>query len=149
MEFPDSTMTRRLFLPAAAAAASFAAGAVDPTVEVAEKAWAEATKKGDKAALEKLLAEDLTYTHSHSGTDTKKQFIDNLVTGAAKYEVIDYEELNTRMYGKNTAVVNAQVKLVTVNKGTRGNAHLKFVHLWVKQGGRWQLAAHQSTRMPN
>lgn len=142
--------TRRLFASTAAAAAmALAAGPVDPGIETAEKAWAEATKKADAAALGKLLADDMTYTHSTGVTDTKKQFIDNLVSGTAKYEVIDYEEMTSRMYGKNTAVLNAQVKLTTVNKGTRGNAHLKFTHVWIKQGGRWQLAAHQSTRLPN
>lgn len=142
--------TRRLFATTAAAAAmALAAGPVNPGVEVAEKAWAEATKKADAAALGKLLAGDMTYTHSTGVTDTKKQFIDNLVSGTAKYEVIDYEEMTSRMYGKNTAVLNAQVKLTTVNKGTRANAHLKFTHLWIKQDGRWLLAAHQSTRLPN
>lgn len=142
--------TRRLFASTAAAAAlALAAGPVDPGIAAAEKAWAEATKKADPDALGKILAEDLTYTHSTGSTDTKKQYIDNLVSGAAKYEVIDYEEMTARMYGKTTAVLNAQVKLTTVNKGTRNNAHLKFTHVWVKQGGRWLLAAHQSTRLPN
>jgi uncharacterized protein (TIGR02246 family) len=142
--------TRRRFVSAAATAAlSFAAGPVDPGIAIAEKEWAAATKKADAAALGKLLADDLTYTHSTGSTDTKKQFIDNLVSGAAKYEVIDYEQMSSRMYGKNTAVLNARVKLVTVSKGNRGNAHLEFTHVWIKQGGRWQLAAHQSTRLPN
>jgi hypothetical protein len=140
-------MTRRIFAPAAVAAAAWAADSNDPAVKVAELAWAEATKKADKAALDRILADDLTYTHSHSGTDTKKQFIDNLVSGAAKYEVMDYENMSYRMYGKNTAVLNAQVKLVVVNKGVRNDTRLKFTHVWVKQGGRWQLAAHQSTRV--
>ena len=26
--------------------------------------------------------------------------------------------------------------------------HLMIIHLWVKQGGTWQLAAHQTTKIP-
>ncbi len=142
-------MTRRIFTTAAAVAGAALAAGPDAALKEAEMAWAEATKKADAAALGQLLAHDLTYTHSTGVTDTKKQYIDNLVSGAAKYEAIDYEEMTMRTYGKDTAVLNAQVKLVTVNKGTRGNAHLKFTHVWIRKGGRWRLAAHQSTRLPN
>lgn len=118
-------------------------------VKAADRAWADATIKGDAARLRDLLAEDLTYTHSSGETDTKKVYIDNLA-GARKYHKIDYESLEARLYsGGNTAVVNAVARFETSQKGGPVSpAHLRFIHVWVHQNGRWQLAAHQSLRLP-
>jgi uncharacterized protein (TIGR02246 family) len=119
-------------------------------VKNADRAWAAATVKGDAAALQNLLADDLTYTHSNGETDTKKVYIDNL-SGARKYHKIDYESLDARLYANgSTALVTAVVRIETSQKGGPVNpAHLRFVHFWVHQNGRWQLVAHQSLRLPN
>ena len=119
-------------------------------VKNADRAWAAATVKGDAAALQNLLADDLTYTHSNGETDTKKVYIDNL-SGARKYHKIDYESLDARIYaGGNAAVATAVVRIETSQKGGPVSpAHLRLLHTWVHQNGRWQLVAHQSLRLPN
>jgi ketosteroid isomerase-like protein len=119
-------------------------------VKNADRAWAAATVKGDAAALQNLLADDLTYTHSNGETDTKKIYIDNL-SGARKYHKIDYESLDARIYANgNAAVATAVVRIETSQKGGPVNpAHLRLLHTWVHQNGRWQLVAHQSLRLPN
>jgi len=119
-------------------------------VKNAERAWAAATVKGDAAALGNLLADDLTYTHSTGDTDTKRQFIANL-SGARKYHKIEYESLDARLYLNGTAaVVMAVVQLETSQKGAAPSpAHLRLLHFWIYQKDRWQLAAHQSLRLPN
>jgi len=117
-------------------------------VKNADRAWASATVKGDAAALQNLLADDLTYTHSNGETDSKKVYVDNL-SGARKYHKIDYESLDARIYG-NAAVATAVVQIETSQKGGPVSpAHLRFVHVWIHQNGRWQLVAHQSLRLPN
>jgi ketosteroid isomerase-like protein len=119
-------------------------------VKNADRAWAAATVKGDAAALQNLLADDLTYTHSNGETDSKKIYIDNL-SGARKYHKIDYESLDARIYaGGNAAVATAVVRIETSQKGGPVSpAHLRLLHTWVHQNGRWQLVAHQSLRLPN
>ena len=144
-------MLKILFLGLMAAGVVMAADS--KTVEAvknADRAWAEATVKNDAAALQNLLADDLTYTHSNGETDTKKVYIDNL-SGARKYHKIDYESLDARMYANgNAAVATAVIRIETSQKGGPVNpAHLRIVHMWVHQKGRWQLAAHQSLRLPN
>ncbi len=117
-------------------------------VKSAERAWANATVKGDAAALKDLLAEDLTYTHSSGETDTKKIYIENLA-GARKYHRIEYESLDARLYANgDAAVVTAVGQVETSQKGGPINAaHLRFIHVWIHQNGRWQLVAHQSLRL--
>src|SRR4030095_17090180 len=71
-------------------------------VKNADRAWAAATVKGDAAALQNLLADDLTYTHSNGETDSKKIYIDNL-SGARKYHKIDYESVDATIYAAGEA----------------------------------------------
>jgi ketosteroid isomerase-like protein len=117
-------------------------------VKAAEKAWATATVAGDEAALKQVLADDLTYIHSNGETDSKTVFIDNLKTGARKYHKVDHESMDVRLYG-NTAVLTATAQIATSQKGGKVNpAHLRWIHVWILQKGRWQLVAHQSLRLP-
>jgi|SRR5215469_9763504 len=126
--------------------------AADKSVEAVkaeEKLWASATVKGDEARLGQVLADDLTYTHSNGDTDNKAAFINNLKTGARKYHKLDHESMDVRLYG-NTAILTATAQVETSQKGgTTAAAHLRFIHVWVLQNGRWQLVAHQSLRLPN
>lgn len=140
-------MTRLLLIFAMASLTVFGADKSVDAIKAAEKAWAEATVKGDAAALGKLLADDLTYTHSTGDVDTKAVFIGNL-SGARKYHKIDFESIEARLYG-NAAVSTCMAQIATSMKGGAVNpAHLKMLHLWVLQKGEWRLAAHQSLRLP-
>jgi len=144
-------MIKTLLFGALASGALLAAdGKTIDAVKNADRAWANATVKGDAAALQNLLANDVTYTHSNGETDTKKIYIDNL-TGARKYHKIEYESLDARLYANgNAAVVTAVVRIETSQKGGPVNpAHLRFIHMWIHQQGRWQLVAHQSLRLPS
>jgi ketosteroid isomerase-like protein len=119
------------------------------TAKAAEKLWAEATVSGDEATLKQVLARDLTYTHSNGETDTRAVFIENLKTGARKYHKVEHESMDVRLYG-DTAVLAATARIETSQKGGKINpAHLRFLHVWIFQNGRWQLVAHQSLRLPN
>jgi ketosteroid isomerase-like protein len=118
-------------------------------VKAAEKTWASATVAGDEATLKQVLADDLTYTHSNGEIDTKAVYIGNLKSGARKYHKLNHEGMDVRLYG-NTAVLSATAQVETSQKGgSPSPAHLRFLHVWVLQGGRWQLVAHQSLRLPN
>jgi ketosteroid isomerase-like protein len=118
-------------------------------VKAAEKSWASATVSGDEATLGQLLADDLTYTHSTGDTDNKAAYINNLKTGARKYHKLDHESMDVRLYG-NTAILTATAQVETSQKGGSATpAHLRFIHVWVLENGRWQLVAHQSLRLPN
>ncbi len=141
-------MMRLITILSVLASVSMAADKSAGAVKAAEKAWASATVAGDEAALKQILADDLTYTHSTGETDAKAAFIGNL-KGARKYHKLNHESMDVRLYG-NTAVLTATAQVETSQNGGSVNpAHLRFIHLWVLQNGRWQLVAHQSLRLPN
>ncbi len=143
-------MTRRTLLITALALFTLPglllAQADKQAVEQAERGWAKAVVAADFPALEKIFADDLIYTHSSGVTETKAEYIGKLRSGT-KYEAIDYESITVKPHG-NVAIVHAKAhfKVTTPTGGT--DANLVMLHVWVKNGGTWQLAAHQSTRLP-
>jgi hypothetical protein len=118
--------------------------AVKEAVLNAEEQWKTAVLKADRSSLEKLLAADLSYTHSSGKTQTKEQFIDDAGGGATAYKSIEFENTNVRQYG-SVAVITHSAIITTVQTGT---THLYLTEVWAQEGGRWQMASRQATKIP-
>ncbi|MBI1787546.1 MAG: nuclear transport factor 2 family protein [Acidobacteria bacterium] len=116
-------------------------------VRQSEKDWAAATMRGDIAALEKLLSDDLTYTHSSGRLETKAQFIAAVKSGSIQYQGVDYDQITVRLYG-DTAIAASAPKMKVASQGQTNSFQARFLRVWAKKQGRWQLVAHQSTRLP-
>jgi len=115
-------------------------------VEQAERGWAKAVIAADFAALEKIFADDLIYTHSSGVTETKAEYIGKLRSGT-KYEAIDYNSVTVRVYG-DTSIVHAKARFKVTTPTGGIDSNLVMLHVWLKSDGGWKLAAHQSTRLP-
>ncbi len=136
-------MTRRLLIILSLAAASMLAAGPEDSVKQAEREWAKAIVAKDISTLDRVLADDLTYTHSNGKRDTKQSYIGNLKSGAQKYVKAEHVgDMNVRLYG-NTAVLTTQLLTATDTEFT-----LSLLHVYVKKGNQWQLVAHQSARLP-
>jgi len=123
------------------------AAAIEDQVRQAEKSWATAVTSGDQAALGRMLADQLIYAHSTGIVDTKADYLGKMRSGDQKYEGIEHQNMTISSYG-DSAVVHSTVRMTGKTKGQPFDNKLMMLHLWVKQGGRWQLAAHQTTRLP-
>ena len=111
-----------------------------------DRDWADATVHADLTRLDRILADDLTYTHSSGDTDDKQQFLEALRSGKRKYESIEFHEVTVRSYG-NTAVITSRAE-VRVRSGDRElQLRPRFLHVYVKRRGSWRLVAHQSTNV--
>ncbi|MBI1789341.1 MAG: nuclear transport factor 2 family protein [Acidobacteria bacterium] len=136
----------RILLIAAAAVASFAASG-EEEIRGAEKAWAAAVKGRDFAALDKIFTPGLIYAHATGSIESKEKYIDRLRSGAQRYDSITHEDVRVVMYG-DAAVAHSMVRVTGSNNAGPFNDHVMMMHLWVKQGGAWRLAAHQTTKVP-
>lgn len=116
-------------------------------VKQAEQKWIAAVTSKDKSALEAILAKELVYTHSTGLVEDKGQYLQALTSGNQKYDSIEYEAPAIQTYG-STAVVTTKVVMKGATKGQPFNNQLRLLHVWVKQGGKWSLVAHQTTRLP-
>lgn len=112
-----------------------------------EKEWVAAVTGGDEKALDRLFSDDLTYTHSNGNTDTKKEYIANLKNGKLKYLSISASNERVRDYG-NSAIYTSRCKIAVLSGGQTVSFDGIVIHVWIKTGGSWKLAAHQSTKLP-
>lgn len=116
-------------------------------VEDAERGWARGVTTNDYALLGRVLADDLSYTHSNGAFDTKESYIGNLKSGKAKYLKLDHSEIKVQLLSKDTAIAICRASVVTMSNGKESPANLSLLHVYVKRGGRWQMVAHQSCKV--
>lgn len=115
-------------------------------IQALDREWAQACVQVDLAKLEQILSDDLTYTHSSGQTQTKAEFIATVREGKTGYRSIEFQHSNVRLYG-DSAVSNSEVRVNLTVDGKDVSVHPRFLHVWVKQNGHWQLAAHQGTKI--
>lgn len=126
---------------------ALAANAETPEqIQALDREWAQACVRADVAKLDQLLADDLTYTHSSAQTQTKAEFIATVHEGKSRYRSIEFQQSSARIYG-DTAVTNSEVRVNLTVDGKDVSVHARFLHVWVKRNGHWQLAAHQGTKI--
>ncbi|HEY3442547.1 MAG TPA: nuclear transport factor 2 family protein [Paludibaculum sp.] len=130
------------------AAPLFAAEDAAKAVEAAERGWADGITKNDFALLDKVLANDLTYTHSNLAVDTKESYIGKLKAGTSKYTSVDYSKLTVQVLSKDTAITICRAKVTTVANGKPNPMDMSLLHVFKKNGKQWQMVAHQSARLP-
>lgn len=107
----------------------------------------EAIVRGDVAALEDILSDDLSYTHATGVFETKEEFIAKLRSGQLKYESFAPEGLRVRVYG-TTGVLTGTARVKVQVKGEPLSFQLRFTDVYVKKGDRWQMVAWQACRLP-
>jgi hypothetical protein len=121
-----------------------------PTGSKAEKdvlaamdAYKEAMIHKDGATLDKLLSNDLTYTHSGGQLETKADVIKSIASGKTIVEAMDFSDTSVRLYG-NIALVKGKVDLYHSKTNI---VHMNVLHVWMKGPQGWQMVARQATRL--
>ena len=105
----------------------------------------DALIRGDVEALDRFLSKDLIYTHASGWRQTKTEFLASLRSGELLYHTFAMRGRNVHVYG-DSAIVTGNASAQVRSKGQELNVSLLFLEVYVKQEGRWQLAAWQSTR---
>jgi len=106
-----------------------------------------AMTEDDLAALTPILGNDLSYTHANGWTQTKTEFLDTLRTGKLRYLSIEPASIQVRGYG-TAAVVTGRAAFRVRSEGKEDGFQIRFIDVYVKRHGRWQMVAWQSTRLP-
>jgi ketosteroid isomerase-like protein len=123
-----------------------AASADESAILDAEKGWASAVLARDFAKLDTILTPGLIYAHSTGIIDDKSQYLSKMRSGTQKYAGIEHTSTTVRVYG-NSAVAHSRARMHGVNASGPFDDKLMMIHMWVKSNGKWQLAAHQTTKL--
>ena len=102
----------------------------------------------DIAALNKLIADDLVYTHSSARLDTKDSLIGAMETGRTVYTAVVPSDVKAQDLG-DTVVLTGNARISVNSGGNAMNFGVRFTDVWVNKSGQWQMVAWQSTRTPD
>jgi ketosteroid isomerase-like protein len=122
----------------------------NPEQELRERLreWDEAYARRDTEALNRILADDFTFTDAVGKVNNKTQYIMAVIKSPdiTLIEPANSDDLNIRLYG--------DAAVVTGRSGIRGRPRhpatrelFRFTDVWVKRQGRWQVVASQVTRV--
>lgn len=135
---------------ATAVAPLFASSANDPVAAVlaADKARGAALLAADVKALDRLLADDLRYTHSNGMLETKAIHIGTFTSGL-RYERFETSKLHGQVIAPGVVVLTGSINQ---RKGTAGKwsdfNNLLFHAVWRLDAGTWRLASLQTAAPP-
>lgn len=109
----------------------------------------DAIMLGDKAALDRIFAEEFIYTNPKCEVRDKRQQIASLSSGEAKIESAKSDDVRIRVYGE-TAVMTGHFTATEQRQGKKTRIDERYTAVWVKRQGRWQLVAEQGNlQKPN
>jgi ketosteroid isomerase-like protein len=97
----------------------------------------------DRAALEKIFADQLTYGHSDGRVNTKQEYIDALVERRSAFHSITLSKQTIAVSG-DVAVVRHHFDADAVSNGKPGHPSIEVLQVWQKQGGEWRLLVRQA-----
>ena len=115
-------------------------------IQELERQRFRAMERVDVATLNRILSDDLIYTHANGLQQTKAELIGVLGSGDFKYESINASDLRVRIYNE-TAVVTGRASMKIRSGGGQQTFKLCYLDVYVKQDGRWQMVAWQSSRV--
>jgi len=123
-----------------------AESADEATVKRAVEELRTAWFKQDKAKIESLTAEQLSYSHSDARLEDKAKFINGVMTRKATFKSLEFPDLTVQTVG-NVAVVRHLWVSESELEGKVTNTKIGVLQVWQKQDG-WKLLARASWRLP-
>ena len=105
-----------------------------------------ALMKRDRAALERIWADDYTFVNATGAVRTKAERLANVKSGATNLDTIEQEpNPKVRVYGGDVAVMIDRVTLKGQYSGKATSGQFQSTFVWVKQPSGWQLVCNQIT----
>lgn len=105
--------------------------------------------RADAAALRAMLAKDLVYTHTTGEKQGRAAFLRSIGSGQLRYKSIAPSERTVRFVGADAAVVTGRSRMqIEVGSQVRAFA-IRYVAVYQRVGGEWQMVTWQSTRLPD
>lgn len=114
--------------------------------ELEDQRWA-AQIGADIAALDTLLADELSYTHSNGMVDTKTSYLAAIEKRVFDYQSEQRTDVEVTIIG-STAMVTGRVEMTVVAGGREVHLDSRYSAIWVERNGDWRFLCWQSTPLP-
>lgn len=118
-----------------------------PDLAKAAADYDQAQIHSDRAGLEKALADDWILANSAGKTQTKHEFIAESVAPGSSVEPYTVQDETIRVWGDG-ATLAGLVDYKGKSEGKPFQVRIRFVDVWRKKDGRWQVVYTQAARVP-
>lgn len=125
-----------------------AGAAPDPSLIAFADAFDRAQLAQDRAAMERMVADDLVFIDGSGKRQGKKEFILGWMTPGDRFDPLVLVDRVVVPLGPDAGVVNAETNLTGISGGRRFASRFRFADSFRRVGGKWQVAHIQVTRMP-
>jgi hypothetical protein len=99
----------------------------------------------DAAKLKTMYTETFTHTHGSGKVDGRDARIISLLAKEPVIEDVEMSEVSVRVH-RDTAILAARSPILNVKENK--NYDFRWMQIYVRSNGKWQLAASQATRLP-
>ena len=139
----DLAAVGALALMAAAPPLAHAESTDEAAVRQAIDDLTKAMMAADKAKLEMLVADQLSYGHSGGTVQNKAEFVSVIADKKTVYKTITLSEPTVSVVGNNAIARHTFAAEVEAG-GQASSPKIGVLQVWVKDGGRWKLLARQA-----
>jgi len=101
----------------------------------------------DKAVLQELAADELSYGHSSGLVENKAAFVDALAGGKTIFTSVTFSDQTIKIAG-NAAIVRHHMMADLNNNNTPTKIDILVLLVWQKQNGKWKILARQAAKTP-
>ena len=117
-------------------------GSVEDVHEAEERRY-KAMMDMNPEALADSLADEFFYHQPNGKNNDKEGYIKQMMTGVVKIFSAERYDVKVNVYG-DVATAMGGTRLDIELGGERRKTDLRYLNVWVKRDGRWQLAKRQS-----
>ena len=124
-----------------------ASAPIPPDLAAAVAAYDKAQIDGNRAELERWLADDYLLINSSGKSETKAELIADYTTPGFDLDPFTIEQPVEKGW-RDGAVMGGIATLRGTDGGKRYEVRLRFADIWAKRGGRWRVIYTQVAKAP-
>ena len=120
---------------------------VEAAVKKIEQEILDGVLKSDTSALEKYLTSDYLGIGPDGATQNKSEFMSDVKSGTLKIESSTMSDIKVQVADPDMAVVVYRTDDKGAYKGKDVTGQYRWLDVFVKRGGKWQIAIDQGTQI--
>ena len=108
--------------------------------------WDDAIVRKDRQAIEANMAEDFRQIDGSGNVETKRSFVDDLVSPDLQLDPYTVEDFEVRLYG-DVAILSGRTRMTGRYKGKPFKSHYRYIDIYVRGSEGWKIVSVQVTRL--
>ena len=130
----------------ASAPAGSDAGTVARLTAQADR-WDKAIVAKDRVGIESNMADDFRQIDGAGNVESKRSFVEDLLSPALTIDPYTVEESEIRLYG-DVALLSGRTRMTGHYEGKPFATHYRYIDVYVRRDGAWRIVSVQISRLP-